>query len=248
MPPTPVVTPIVTPPVIQLPPANGGTSSTPVTPGNIPSNPAALWTFDSGATHNNQLDDSSGNGASAALVNVGAIPGRSGQAGHFDGVSSYAVVANSAQLQLTGDLTLSAWIRTTDARYQAILSTYDPDRSEYNYLLRTNPAGTLSLLAGGNNVVGGYRLDAVDQRSVNDGAWHHVAAVLKLGSGVTFYVDGAQSSTVNVNLQVGVRPDPLTIGMALWKPYGGNFSGDIDQVRIYRRALTPAEVQALAQE
>jgi hypothetical protein len=53
---------------------------------------------------------------------------------------------------------------------------------------------------------------------------------------------------VNVNLQPGAKPGPLTIGMALWTPYGGNFNGDIDQVRIYRRALNGGEVQALAKE
>jgi hypothetical protein len=158
-------------------------------------------------------------------------------------------VSPSDSLQLTTDLTLSAWVRTTDSqRFQGIVSTYDADRAEYNYLLRVNPAGRLSLLAGGANVAGGYRFDAVDQRPINDGSWHHVVAVLQLGRGVTFYVDGASSSTVNVNLQPGAKPGPLTIGMALWTPYGGNFNGDIDQVRIYRRALNGGEVQALAKE
>ena len=31
---------------------------------------------------------------------------------------------------------------------------------------------------------------AADSRTINDGNWHHLAAVLTLGTGVTFYVDG----------------------------------------------------------
>jgi hypothetical protein len=243
------------PPVQTPPPSSGGGTSAPPSgapppaSSGMPANPAAFWSFDAAATQNNELQDSSGNGATARMFRVTGVNGHAGQAGHFDGASSYASVDNSASFQLTSDLTLSAWVRTSDSqRYRGIVSMYDPDRSEYNYLLRLTPAGTLSLLVGGANVAGGYRFDAVDQRAINDGAWHHVAAVLQLGRGVTFYVDGALSSTVPANLQPAARPIALTIGMALWKPYGANFDGDIDQVRIYRRALVAAEAQALAKE
>src|SRR5690606_13207281 len=82
--------------------------------------------------------------------------------------------------------------------------------------------------------------------SINDGSWHHVLAVLKRGETdlKEIYVDG---EFINSNTQdAGWNIDstqPLDIGT-----YNGNtnpayfFPGQIDDVRIYNYALSPAQI------
>ena len=80
--------------------------------------------------------------------------------------------------------------------------------------------------------------------------WHHVVATYdgsRVASGVQLYVNGRRA-TLKVNLddlnQNFQTKEPLRIGA------GGapdnHFHGDIDEVRIYERVLSPAQVEILA--
>src|SRR5438093_6730571 len=83
--------------------------------------------------------------------------------------------------------------------------------------------------------------EIVSPLTYNDGQWHHAAAVLLAGL-VRLYVDGvlvAQDTTSPVS---SVIPSTgVQIGLV-----ASNFSGDIDEVLVYARALSDAEIAALA--
>jgi hypothetical protein len=233
----------VTPPATPAP--AGGTAQ----PSAIPSDAAAFWSFDAPDGASNAFADKSGNGADGVASNVTLVAGKTGQAAHFDGAGSSAVVASDSKLRLMNDLTISAWVRTTNAsRYEAIVSTYEPTQSEYSYLVRITPSGTAGVLIGGANIGSGDRFAAADTKAINDGAWHHVAVVFRLGVGVSFYIDGALSSTAAASIQPASRGATLQLGITNWAPYGDYFTGDMDQVRMYARALSDAEIAALALE
>jgi len=219
------------------------------TPAGIPTGAAGFWSFDAAAMSGSTALDQSGNGDNAACSGISSILGAVNQAAHFNGSSAQCSVQADTGMLLTNDLTLSAWVRTTNSsRYESLLSTYDASANENNYLLRTTPSGTLSLLIGGGNMAGGYRIEALDARKINDGQWHHVAAVMQIGTGVTFYVDGVAGSLVQENILAKLHLFVLQFGITSWTPYGNYLTGDLDQVRIYSRALTAAEVAGLAQE
>src|SRR3989475_6943962 len=75
----------------------------------------------------------------------------------------------------------------------------------------------------------------------NDGAWHHVAAVLRLGL-VRLYVDGVLVAQDTTNPITSVRTSTLTeIGHV-----ANYFAGDIDEVHVFSRGLSDAEIAALA--
>jgi len=74
----------------------------------------------------------------------------------------------------------------------------------------------------------------------NDGTWHHVAAVLRSGL-VRIYVDGVLVAQDTTNPITSVRTSTLTeIGHV-----ASNFVGDIDEVFVFSRALSDAEIAAL---
>lgn len=208
--------------------------------------PVGFWTFDTSETSGNTYLDSSGSGSNAACTAVTSAAGVVNQAAQFNGTSSYCNVTSDASMLLTNNLSLYVWVRTSNAsRYEAVISTYNATGSESNYLLRTTPSGTMSLLIGGFNMAAGQSFEALDSRTINDGKWHQVAAVLQPGSGVTFYVDGAAAPLVAANIKANTNAFPLQFGITGWTPYGNYFTGDVDQLRIYNRALAASEVAAL---
>ena len=70
-------------------------------------------------------------------------------------------------------------------------------------------------------------------------AWTHLAATYD-GSTLRFYVNGTQAASRAVTGGITSSTNPLRIGgNSVW---GEWFNGSIDEVRIYNRALTPAQI------
>src|SRR5438876_6800369 len=75
----------------------------------------------------------------------------------------------------------------------------------------------------------------------NDGMWHHAAAVLRNGL-VEVYVDGILVAQDTTNPITSVRAST----QAIVGRVASDFTGNIDEVRIFARALTTDEIAALA--
>ena len=79
----------------------------------------------------------------------------------------------------------------------------------------------------------------------NDGHWHHVALTRERASGVVIlYLDGVEVDRATGSTRRLDSPAQLVIGGML--PGGGPFSGQIDEVRIHARVLTPDDALAAA--
>jgi hypothetical protein len=212
--------------------------------------PSGKWSFDQGSWTGLVTADSSGNGLDATVwgqVNVG--PGWAGQALVLDGKTNYLRVipdtAKDSPLQLLGDLTIGAWVKTSSARTEGIVSKYNAAGEESGYLLTTTPAGSLALRLGGLNMSSGRPAEFGTNTRINDGQWHHVAVVIRIGRDVTFYVDGNQVSQQNC-LSVPHQIDtPFLIGRNGWVGYGTYFTGSLDEVVVHRRAMSAQEVAAM---
>jgi hypothetical protein len=71
-------------------------------------------------------------------------------------------------------------------------------------------------------------------------AWTHVALTYD-GSALRLFVNGTQVATRSVGGTIQSSTNPLWIGGN--QPYGEYFTGLIDEVRVYSRALSATEVQ-----
>jgi len=81
--------------------------------------------------------------------------------------------------------------------------------------------------------------EIVSPLKYNDGTWHHAAAVLRSGL-VELYVDGVLVAQDTTNAITSVqRSTQTTLG-----PIASNFVGDIDEVRVFSRALSATEIAA----
>jgi len=168
--------------------------------------------------------------------------GALGRALVFDGNDAYVNLGNHPKFNITGQITVSAWIKVNafDKDYQAIIAKGD---SSWR-LQRTARTDTLEFACTGlpvpNNSFGGI----YGKINVNDGQWHHAAGTYD-GSRISLYVDGALDVSVDVIGSIRTNDYAVYIGENVEKP-GRFWNGLIDDVRIHSYALSPDEVTALA--
>jgi len=210
------------------------------------SGPAGYWTFDTATISGTQVQDSSGNAYNGTLSNASSITGRTNQALSFSGTGSYVSVPDNAVFQLTHDLSISVWVKSTNStQLQNFVGKYNDTGAESGYLLQLSSAGVLTVQIGGNNLASGTK-SVADTTHINDGNWHHIAVVIPMGQNVKIYVDGTLSSTTNQVPTSSGDGSTVYLGTSPNEYYGSPFTGSLDEVRIYNRALTVSDVSSLA--
>ena len=84
-------------------------------------------------------------------------------------------------------------------------------------------------------------MSAIGTAALPLNTWTHLAVTFGAGT-LRLYVNGVQVGTQVVSGSLVTSANPLTIGgNGVWSEW---FAGLIDEVRIYNRALTQAEIQA----
>jgi alpha-tubulin suppressor-like RCC1 family protein len=174
-------------------------------------------------------------------------PGKVGRALVFDGVNDFIQVAHHSSQNLTGDLTIEGWIKPTanSADEPTIISKRSLDNTQCTYVLYLTGSGQLAFAS-----LSGSVWDAASAPApVTLNQWSHVAVTLG-GGQLRFYVNGALAHSLSY---VTTRPAvtaPLTIGATITNSRpetnpAGPFPGSIDELALYNRALSAAEISAL---
>lgn len=194
--------------------------------------------------------DSSGN------TNTGTLRGATNTAGptigvsdpfggssamEFDGVDDYITVADDAALDVTGAITMEAWVHPdTAAALQGIVSkiqgTTAIDRKGYELTLTTSTRITVGIGDG----VDGYSL-TTSGGDFTLGAWNHIVTTIDGSGNAVIYVDGVVNTTGTIGAgTIGAGSQAVNIGAR----FGASspFDGRICGVRIYDRALGADEV------
>ena len=200
--------------------------------GNAAVDLRGYWSFDEGSGA--IAFDGSGNGNTGAVAGAAWTGGMNGSALYFDGTDQ-VIISNSASLNPTGAITVAAWVNADGWFGNPRILEKGTDNQ---YRLLAQSGQLMFDVFGVTNVVTSLP---------SEGTWHHVAGTYD-GSVMAIYVDGQQ---VAEHLASGPFPNTtnvLTIGNL---PGSGNpfnhFSGVIDDVRIYGRALSSAEIMYLYQ-
>jgi hypothetical protein len=179
--------------------------------------------------------DLSGNGNNGTLVNgVGYNSGNGGSLS-FDGSNDYVSGTNNITLQLVNDLTVSAWVKLGDAANQGIVEKMN---SSYNGYGITKQNGFFKFWTASNN---NYTYTNSNTTYVADNNWYYVVGRRMSGTNRLF---------INSILQLDSQSAPLSDSGQIYVVgrYYSNvdnyyLGGNIAQVSIYNRALTPQEVQ-----
>ena len=162
---------------------------------------------------------------------------------NFNGTDAYVEVADAVTLNPTSALSIEAWIKPdsfgTTAFSNYIVGKDDWSVSSAGYCLRCGAGGELSF--NFSNGVGTWE-EALSTSVIPIGSWSHVAATFD-GTKLTLYINGVQAGTLSYTGSIYSSTYPIRIG-AVPFTLGGTrlFSGNIDQVEIWNKALTPNEV------
>lgn len=163
----------------------------------------------------------------------------------FNGQDQYVSLGNPPILNLGGPISVAAWIRPLGTGdYQDILAHGYTEDGSQDEALRIK-SGTYEFTYWNNQ-----EHDGIATVPASDvGAWVHLCGVFD-GSNYLVYRDGALAATT---ADTTVPPANITAawGIGAHAPNSDTatrfFAGEIDDVRVYGRALSAAEVQALYQ-
>jgi hypothetical protein len=194
----------------------------------------AHWPFDEG--RGTVAADTSGSGTNGAVRGARWVRGRIGAALEFRETSGNVTSSRAVDLARRS-FTLSAWARRTGTgSYQFIMTQGEGER---------NRGLQLGFTRSDQFILGFWADDLVTPGRRSDLSWHHWAATYDARSGArSIYCDGvAIASDVARSAYLG--SGPVYVGKTAM---GGEqaFAGVIDDVRIYGRALSPAEIGTLA--
>ncbi len=194
----------------------------------------------------NDACDSSGNGNDGAWNgNATNAAGKFGNSVTFDGTGDYVEIANDSSLNFgTSSFSFAAWFKASGsaADRQIFRSAGGGGVHRWSVERISSDVIKFQLLTSG----GGDDEQVVSTTNINDGNWHHVAASrdIEAGGVLSIYIDGVKegiptgthttSVTSATNPRIGANPDDSEYWI-----------GEIDEVRIYNRAISPAEVADL---
>jgi len=205
----------------------------PPTPTPTPVPAIGLWRFDDGS--GTLVRDSSTLGNNGVAENgMGWGSGRIGAGGVFDGNLAQVRVSNSVSLNIAGTgLSLAAWVRPTATDgYRVIIHK----EQQYSLAISDGAITYADSATWSYASIGSYG-------SVPAGVWSHVAVTFD-GSMLRFYVNGVQVGS-------RARGGSLTttsnvVCLAAYNCLGLRFAGTLDEVNVFQRPLSVAEIQTAA--
>ena len=210
----------------KLQAASPRTPTPPVSSGLV-----AAYSFDEGA--GGSVGDSSGNGNTGSITGATwTNQGKFGNALAFNGTNSLVTIGDSASLHLSTGMTLEAWVNPTaplsgwtDLVYKAV-DTY--------FLFASSDSG---IPAGGATFSAFSPTYAPSPLPLN--TWTHLAVTYDSAM-VRLYVNGVLVASQARTAPIAASTNQLTIGGD--RTYGQYFTGKIDEIRVYNRALTQSQI------
>jgi hypothetical protein len=192
------------------------------------------------------FDETSGTTATDAsgLNNTGTLngptrstAGRFGGALSFDGANDQVNVPDANALDLTTGMTMEAWVRPTavGTAWRTVMLKEQPGNLIYA-LYAGNGAGRAA-----THIFTSADLGIAGTSATPLNAWTHLAATYD-GANLRLYVNGVQQASQAITGSIRVSTGVLRIGgNNIWSEW---FAGLIDEVRLYNKALTAAEIQS----
>jgi chitodextrinase len=206
----------------------------------------AAYSFSEGAG-TTVADVSGNNNTGTASGTTWTTAGQFGSALVFNGTSAFVDLGNPATLRLTGSMTISAWVRSAAFPGDDAAIVSKRDGASLGYQLDTS-------IDTGPRTIGFKLTSSTGANMARYGAtamqlnqWYYVTGVYDAAAQtLNVYLNGVlDNGTLRGPVSATQQNSPLNVSIGRRTGLAGYaFNGTIDELRIYNRALTQAEIQA----
>ena len=213
-----------------------------------PAGPVAYWSFDDAS---NPGRDDSGNGNDGIVYGAVSSEGVCDNALSFDGNGDYANFGNTIGNFGTADFSVVFWFRSDAERKETVMGkrVFCGEHGFFELNMSHPPAPPGHMLVeiyeGYPSIHGSF----YSNQRLDDNQWH-LLAITRQGVQGKLYIDGfldaSRSAAKVINMSNSAS---FLMGNGPCYPVHSDFfSGELDEVRIYDRALSACEIAELASE
>jgi hypothetical protein len=198
----------------------------------------AFYEFD--GSLENEVSDSHDGTAAGEIAYVADRHGSDGAALYVN-TSDKVVVPDHPDLDITGGITLAAWVKpeASDRAYAAVIDKKYTEAYSFGMYGGISDPDTVALISYIS-----YEADGSPSIvPMGTGVWSHIAYTFMDATGKgRFYLNGSVADSSTRSIVLTTSDEDLRIGGAYLTD---DYKGAIDQVAVFNRALTPAEVREL---
>lgn len=149
----------------------------------------------------------------------------------FDGTDDYVEVQHSSSLNISGALTISAWVYFDDlSGFPMIVNKRASTGHAYQFYSTSNK------LSFGNGTV------ATSTTSLSTNTWYHVAVVANSGT-ATFYLNGSSDGSGSIASTMPTNTEKVWLGGMSWA--SNYLNGRLDEVAIFNTALNSTQIASM---
>lgn len=237
--------------VLQLYNEGAGTKQGVVSKKGLNTGLVGWWTFDGKDVVSGRVNDISGNGNNGTLSGISTSTfytvGKIGQGFKFDAVDDYVDVGDLSGVEGKTALSVSLWVKSTETENVSVADTIiaksGSGADTFELYWEQNESVSFCVVGSSGTSCGGADTAIASYANgipIGSGRnWYHIAGVYDSVAGnVKVYVNGVLGGTTG-SLSSLTQNSTHTIKI------GTTWSGTIDDVRIYNRALSASEVLQL---
>lgn len=185
-----------------------------------------------------------GSGTGTEMWNDGTTGKRNGSLG-FDGTDDYVTIADSAQLDISGGITISAWVKlgALGSYQQIVVKDKDTATVDRGYALYIRDTNKPTLFIPQDTSAATY-IDAIGNTSLTTGTWYHITGVFSPSSHASVYINGVRDGHYTSSIPTGIAINTQAVGIgARISGSAQPLTGQIDDVRIYNYPLSEAQIK-----
>ncbi|MBS2019300.1 MAG: LamG domain-containing protein [Deltaproteobacteria bacterium] len=160
----------------------------------------------------------------------------------FDG-GGFVDIERNASLAITGALSVAAWVNVASFSSPGRIIAKGGGPTDRGWNLNVENDG-LALFQLGLEPSG--QTQVATARALPTGRWLHLAGTFEPGKALRIYVDGQEAGAVTTGVPTSMRNSPSPANLGRRGDGCCGLIGQIDDVRVYTRVLTPAEIADLA--